>query len=302
MRLKVKTGIAVMLWLQGLSYPLDLHRCRCSQPERRIGVSHLAEYYQTVQTIWQQTRRRSHNFSLPFHHFALTVLLKIKKTNQQKKKDLDWDFLLRSFLTAEVSTEVEPPIARLFHANSKLLPLIRVCLGQRRGILMAELLLSRNITCSRKILFPQTICSKTRSKSSRSLSLTWTSKLRSQLSYHLPDLHNVVFRHRTDDPGLVGVPGEVWDLGCVASMDKLDTGNIVISIILTWGDVSNQNGFSRLQRLTSSSGGPSSASSGDCSSPILLQNRHKTSIGFRWYQTTNPTLPLNVVTGLWFSE
>jgi len=26
---------------------------------------------------------------------------------------------------------------------------------------------------------------------------------------HLPDLHNVVFRHRADDPGLVGVPREV---------------------------------------------------------------------------------------------
>lgn len=57
MRLKVKTGIGVMLWLQGLSYPQDLHRCRCSQPERRRGVSHLAKYHQTVQTIGKQTRR-----------------------------------------------------------------------------------------------------------------------------------------------------------------------------------------------------------------------------------------------------
>ena len=40
-------------------------------------------------------------------------------------------------------------------------------------------------------------------------------------SYHLPDLHNVVFRNRADDPGLVGVPGEVGDLGGVASMDEL---------------------------------------------------------------------------------
>lgn len=146
-------------------------------------------------------------------------------------------------------------------------------------------------------LFPQTIHSKTRSKSSRSLSLTWTSEVRPQSSYHLPDLHNVVFRHRADDPGLVGVPGEVWDLGCVASMDKLHTGNIIIFIMLTQGDVSNQKGFSRLQRLTSSSGGPSSASSGDCSSPILLPNRWKSFIGFLWHQTTHPTLPLNVVTG-----
>lgn len=37
---------------------------------------------------------------------------------------------------------------------------------------------------------------------------------------HLPHLHNVVLRHRTDDPGFIGVPGKVRDLGCVASVDK----------------------------------------------------------------------------------
>ena len=42
------------------------------------------------------------------------------------------------------------------------------------------------------------------------------------LAHHLPDLHDVVFRHRTDDPWLIGVPGEVRDLGCVTSMNELD--------------------------------------------------------------------------------
>lgn len=43
----------------------------------------------------------------------------------------------------------------------------------------------------------------------------------SQPLYHLPDLHDVVFRHRADDPGLIRVPGEVRDLSCMASMDEL---------------------------------------------------------------------------------
>lgn len=43
-------------------------------------------------------------------------------------------------------------------------------------------------------------------------------------SHHLPDLHDVVLRHRADDPGLVGVPREVRDLGCVSSMDELGKG------------------------------------------------------------------------------
>ena len=41
-------------------------------------------------------------------------------------------------------------------------------------------------------------------------------------AHHLPDLHDVVFGHRTDDPWLIGVPGEVRDLGRVTSMDELD--------------------------------------------------------------------------------
>lgn len=46
-------------------------------------------------------------------------------------------------------------------------------------------------------------------------------------THHLPNLHDVVLRHGADDPGLTGVPGEVGDLGCVASMDELQRGNAV---------------------------------------------------------------------------
>lgn len=37
---------------------------------------------------------------------------------------------------------------------------------------------------------------------------------------HLPHLHDVVFRHRADDPGLVGIPREVGDLCCVSAVDE----------------------------------------------------------------------------------
>ena len=45
--------------------------------------------------------------------------------------------------------------------------------------------------------------------------------LRNQRTHHLPNLHDVVLRHRADHPGLVGVPGEVGDLGRVTSVDEL---------------------------------------------------------------------------------
>lgn len=37
----------------------------------------------------------------------------------------------------------------------------------------------------------------------------------------MPNLHDVVLGHRADDPRFIGVPGEIGDLGCVASMDEL---------------------------------------------------------------------------------
>lgn len=39
--------------------------------------------------------------------------------------------------------------------------------------------------------------------------------------YHLPDLHDVVLRDGADNPRFNGVPGEVRDFGCVATMNKL---------------------------------------------------------------------------------
>lgn len=46
----------------------------------------------------------------------------------------------------------------------------------------------------------------------------------SRWTHHLPDLHDVVLRHGADDPGFIGVPGEVRDLGCVAPVDELKGG------------------------------------------------------------------------------
>lgn len=70
-----------------------------------------------------------------------------------------------------------------------------------------------------------------------------------QLSYHLPNLHNVVFRHGTDDPGLIGVPGEVRDLGCMTSMDKLDKENQKHHlIIMIQDDVTDNRDVRRLIR------------------------------------------------------
>ena len=48
---------------------------------------------------------------------------------------------------------------------------------------------------------------------------------------HLPDLHDVVLAHRADDPGLVGVPGEVGDLGRVAAVDEEELGGAVLHVV-----------------------------------------------------------------------
>jgi len=43
------------------------------------------------------------------------------------------------------------------------------------------------------------------------------------VTYHLPDLHDVVFRHRANNPRFILVPGKVGDLGRVTAMNKLRT-------------------------------------------------------------------------------
>jgi len=46
------------------------------------------------------------------------------------------------------------------------------------------------------------------------------------ITYHLPDLHYVVFRYRTYHPWLVLVPRKVRDLGCVSTMNELSMHRI----------------------------------------------------------------------------
>ena len=41
-------------------------------------------------------------------------------------------------------------------------------------------------------------------------------------THHLPDLQYVVFRDTAQHPGFIGVPSEVWNFSCVASMNKLE--------------------------------------------------------------------------------
>ena len=48
-------------------------------------------------------------------------------------------------------------------------------------------------------------------------------------THHLPDLHDVVFRHGADHPGLVRVPCEVWDLRCMTTVDKLEQSKSQLS-------------------------------------------------------------------------
>ena len=41
------------------------------------------------------------------------------------------------------------------------------------------------------------------------------------LTYHLPNLHDVVFWNTAEYPWFTGVPRKVWNLGCVSTMDEL---------------------------------------------------------------------------------
>lgn len=95
---------------------------------------------------------------------------------------------------------------------------------------------------------------------------------RSPATYHLPDLHDIIFWYRTNYPGFIGIPGEVRYLCSMTTMDKLvlgkQKGECFQIYIAEMNNGSKQ--AMRFKRHTNSSGGPSSASSGDCSSPILL--------------------------------
>jgi len=63
---------------------------------------------------------------------------------------------------------------------------------------------------------------------------------------HLPDLHDVVFRHRTNNPRFILVPGKVGDLGRVAAMNELHKQTHIHAII-----VPVCNHLNAVQQLTS---------------------------------------------------
>ena len=45
------------------------------------------------------------------------------------------------------------------------------------------------------------------------------------------DLHDVVLADGADDPGVVGVPAEVGDLGRVAAVDEQQLGRAVLGVL-----------------------------------------------------------------------
>ena len=52
-------------------------------------------------------------------------------------------------------------------------------------------------------------------------------------SIGMPHLHNIVLADGADDPGIVGVPAEVRDLGGVATMDEEQLWGTVLRILGT---------------------------------------------------------------------
>ena len=49
--------------------------------------------------------------------------------------------------------------------------------------------------------------------------------------YSTTHLHDVVLADGTDDPGVVGVPAEVGDLGRVAAVDEQQLGRAVLGVL-----------------------------------------------------------------------
>merc|ERR1711973_1063365 len=50
---------------------------------------------------------------------------------------------------------------------------------------------------------------------------------------HLPNLHDVVLGHRADNPGIIGVPGKIGDLGRVASVDEEELRRTIFGVLGT---------------------------------------------------------------------
>ena len=53
------------------------------------------------------------------------------------------------------------------------------------------------------------------------------------LTYHLPNLHDIIFRNGADNPRLVWIPCEVRDLGSMTTMHEEKLGWTVFGIFCT---------------------------------------------------------------------
>jgi len=42
------------------------------------------------------------------------------------------------------------------------------------------------------------------------------------LPYHLPNLHDIIFRNWTNYPRFIGIPWKIRDLGCMSTMNELN--------------------------------------------------------------------------------
>ena len=51
-------------------------------------------------------------------------------------------------------------------------------------------------------------------------------------AYHLPDLHDVVFGHRTNHPWFSWIPGEIGDFSCMTTVYELQSAQVRCSSIL----------------------------------------------------------------------
>ena len=102
---------------------------------------------------------------------------------------------------------------------------------------------------------------------------------RSDRSYHLPNLHDVVFWNWTDYPWLSWIPWKVWNLSCMTTVNKLERDSYAYQ-------------FRFIAILhTNSSGGPSSASSLLCSSPIVLDKDKRLMENVKYRTTRLPQIP-----------
>lgn len=85
----------------------------------------------------------------------------------------------------------------------------------------------------------------------------------------LPNLNYIIFSRTCNHPRKMWIPTEVRYLVCMSTMYKLKLKRGLYQNESLW---KWHEGFSK-KKLTSNSGGPSSASSAVCSDPILLKSQ-----------------------------